>query len=93
MKSKRLILEFLSLLFNWLTNNLVYYGISFNTSELAGDPYLNFTLSALVEIFAIFMCHVTLDKFGRKIPYVINMLTAGIALLCVLFVPESNFFY
>jgi OCT family organic cation transporter-like MFS transporter 4/5 len=65
-------------LINWLVNTLVYYGISFNTSELAGDPYLNFTLSAAVEIIAITCCHLTLDRFGRKKPYAINMILSGI---------------
>jgi OCT family organic cation transporter-like MFS transporter 4/5 len=55
----------------------VYYGISFNTSELAGDPYVNFTLSAAVEVVAITCCHLTLDRFGRKKPYAFNMLLSG----------------
>jgi OCT family organic cation transporter-like MFS transporter 4/5 len=72
--SKKIFLLTLVNLINWFTNVCVYYGISFNTSDLAGDPYLNFTLSAIVELLAVLMCEVTLDRFGRKIPYVINML-------------------
>lgn len=77
------------MLLNWLTNTLVYYGISFNTGELAGDPYLNFTLSVLLELAAILVSHYTLDKIGRKIPYSINMAMSGIVLILVLFVPKG----
>jgi OCT family organic cation transporter-like MFS transporter 4/5 len=69
-------------LINWFTNVCVYYGISFNTSELAGDPYLNFTLSAIVEALAVLMCEVTLDRFGRKIPYAINMALCNKLFIC-----------
>jgi MFS transporter, OCT family, solute carrier family 22 (organic cation transporter), member 4/5 len=89
-KSKKLLIRSCILLLNWLTNTLVYYGISFNTTELIGDPYLNFFLSIVVEFVAILACQFTLERFGRKIPYSINMALAGAALLCVQFTPESN---
>ena len=75
-----------------LTNTLVYYGLSFNTTELAGDPYLNFTLAVIVELIAIGASHYSYEKFGRKIPYAINMSIIGIALLLVLVVPKSKHF-
>lgn len=90
-KSKKLLIRSCILLTNWLTNTLVYYGISFNTTELIGDPYLNFFLSILVEFVAILACQFTLERFGRKVPYSINMALAGAALLCVQFAPESNY--
>lgn len=88
-KSKRLLLLSVVALLNWLTNTLVYYGISFNTGELAGNPYLNFALSVLLELIAIMVSHYTFDAFGRKIPYSINMSLSGIALLLVLFIPTN----
>ena len=90
-KSKKLLIRSVILLLNWLTNTLVYYGISFNTTELIGDPYLNFFLSILVEFVAILGCQFTLERFGRKVPYSINMTLAGLSLLCVQFVPASVF--
>ena len=76
-------------MFNWLANTFVYNGISYNTSELAGDPYVNFALSATVEMIAILASHYTLEKFGRKIPYSINMGLTGVALLIVMFIPKD----
>lgn len=78
------------MLLNWLTNTLVYYGISFNTGELAGDPYLNFTLSVTLELVAILVSHYVLEKIGRKIPYSVNMALSGLVLLMVLFVPTGK---
>ena len=92
-RSKKLVFTSSVVLLNWLTNTLVYYGISFNTSDLAGDPYLNFTFSAVVEFVAIFLCQLTLERFGRKIPYVINMTCSGIALLLIQFIPNSKYYF
>lgn len=60
------------------------------TGQLAGDPYLNFTLLATNELVAIMCSHFAFNKFGRKIPYVINMSLAGVSLLLVLFIPKCK---
>ncbi|RNA13309.1 organic cation transporter [Brachionus plicatilis] len=88
-RSKKLLLRTLTIMFNWLTNSLVYYGISFNTSDLVGDPYFNFGLSIIVELIAIIVTHFTLERYGRKVPYSITMVLTGASLLCVLFVPPD----
>jgi OCT family organic cation transporter-like MFS transporter 4/5 len=69
----------------------VYYGISMGANQLAGNPYLNFTLLATNELIAIICTHFAFEKFGRKIPYVINMGLGGLSLLGVLFIPKCNF--
>lgn len=74
---------------NWLGNTFVYNGISYSTSDLAGNPYLNFGLSAVAEMLGVLGCHFVLDRFGRKIPYTINMTVSGLALLAVMFVPTD----
>ena len=73
-----------------LANTLVYYGLSLGTGDLAGNPYLNFTLSATVELAAILCSQYTFNKYGRKIPYVLNMALAGVSLLLVIFIPKSK---
>ena len=88
-KSKKIMFVTLVLLLNWITNTLVYYGISFNTDRLAGDPYLIFFLSSIAEGLAYVACEFTLERFGRKWPYFINMAIAGVSLLSVAFVPDS----
>ena len=42
--------------------SLVYYGLSFNVDDLAGNVYLNFGLSGLVEIPAYLMATILVNK-------------------------------
>ena len=48
---------------NRFVNSLVYYGLSLSTSALAGDRYLNFFLSGLVEIPAYTASIFILQKY------------------------------
>lgn len=88
-KSKKVFIRSSVILLNWLANTFVYYGISYNTSDLAGDPYLNFGISALVELLAIIVSHYVLERFGRKIPYSIMMATTGFCFISILFIPKK----
>ncbi|GFR97680.1 organic cation transporter protein [Elysia marginata] len=72
----------LNVWFNWLVNALVYYGLSLNTENLAGNPYLNFCVAGAVEIPAYAICILLLNKMGRRRPLVVSMLVGGIA--CIL---------
>ena len=90
-KKKKIILMSTVFFLNWYTNMLVYDGFNFNTGYLVGDPYLNFTLSALMELFAILVVFLTVNNLNRKIPYALNMFSAGITLLSIQFIPKSDF--
>lgn len=72
-----------------MANTFVYDGLSFNIGALAGDPYLNFVYSSLIELGGIITSHFALEKYGRKIPYSICLFLAGVSLLCIQFVPTS----
>lgn len=69
---------------------MIYYGLTYNVTDLFGDPYLNFTLSVTVELFAVILSNILYDKFGRKVPYLISLGGSGLALLSILFVPKSK---
>ena len=45
------------------------------------NPYLSFTVSAVVELFAYVIVHLILDRIGRKIPYVTFVILFGIVAL------------
>ena len=49
-KTRTLAFRLLNMCFCWLTVTMVYYGLSLNATNLAGSPYTNFLLVALVEI-------------------------------------------
>lgn len=90
LKTRILLIRTVAIIFNWLTNNLVYYGLTLGTGELQwGSPYLNFALSTTVELIAIVSSQFCFNRFGRKIPYVINMFIAGLTLIAVIFVPKN----
>ncbi|KAL8570505.1 hypothetical protein ACOMHN_008862 [Nucella lapillus] len=72
----------LNVWFNWLVNALVYYGLSLNTENLAGSPYLNFMLAGAVEIPAYILCILLLNRVGRRTPLIATMYIGGIA--CIL---------
>lgn len=72
-------------------NAFVYYGISFNTNELAGDPFVNFALSGAVEFPAYFLSIFALKYWGRRMPLAVTMITAGMSCLLAYVLPEGKF--
>ena len=44
---------------------LVYYGISMNTGNMGGDPFINFVISGLVDLISGMAALLILKKFGR----------------------------
>ncbi|CAF0769462.1 unnamed protein product [Adineta steineri] len=83
-KSKIMFILSINLFFQWLVQNLVFYGVSQNTGSWDLDPYLSFTISAFVELLAYVLVHLILDRVGRKIPYCLFVLLFGIVAILVL---------
>lgn len=75
--------------FNWFVNALVYFGISLNVKNLAGDMYLNFFILIIIELPSALLAWFCLQRFGRRIPYCAFMLIGGIAGMLVLAVPSK----
>ncbi|CAG5134163.1 unnamed protein product [Candidula unifasciata] len=80
-----LLIRCLVIFFNWTVASMVYYGLNLNVGSLYGDIYLNFFLSALVELAAYIVCLRFLDTPGRKPLQCAAMLTGGVACICTLF--------
>ena len=57
-RSKRLTLRAVNQFYAWFVVAMSFYGLSLNSHSLAGDPYLNFFLTALVEIPGYAMAHI-----------------------------------
>ena len=49
-RHRRLCLRTLNLCFNWMVNSGTYYGLALSASNLGGNPYYNYLISAAVEI-------------------------------------------
>ena len=56
----------------------------------AGNMYLDFLYSALVEFPAAFILMLTLDRIGRRYPWAAGNVMAGGACLVAALVPDSE---
>nr|XP_053630383.1 organic cation transporter protein-like [Cherax quadricarinatus] len=53
----------LSMFFYWVVCTLVYYGLSYNSSSLGGNIFVNFIATMLVEIPSYIFTFLVLDRF------------------------------
>eukprot|EP00095_Tigriopus_kingsejongensis_P012121 maker-scaffold97_size377342-snap-gene-2.15 protein:Tk12121 transcript:maker-scaffold97_size377342-snap-gene-2.15-mRNA-1 annotation:"hypothetical protein LOTGIDRAFT_108526" len=63
----------------WIVCSMVFYGLSLNAVNLAGNIYLNFALTAFIEIPSYLVCPVLVDHMGRKPTVAFFLLLAGIS--------------
>ncbi|XP_070567616.1 organic cation transporter protein-like [Ptychodera flava] len=83
-KTPTLRIRTLNIFFNWFSNSLVYYGLSFNTDDLGENDYVNFFISGAVEVPAYLSCLILLKFAGRRPILCVYMLIGGLALLASL---------
>ncbi|XP_047517117.1 organic cation transporter protein-like isoform X3 [Pieris napi] len=76
--------------FWWITVTFIYYGLSINSVSLGGNSYVNFLLTALVEIPGYCLSVLTLDRFGRKASIMTAFFVCGLSLLGLPFIPEQR---
>ncbi|XP_058838024.1 organic cation transporter protein-like [Topomyia yanbarensis] len=89
-RSPGLLLRVANCSFCWLTNVLVYYGLSLNSVTLAGDKYLNFILVSLIELPGFLIMQLILDRVGRRATLCTTMLLCGLFCLLAEFIPTEN---
>ncbi|XP_073955325.1 organic cation transporter protein-like isoform X4 [Choristoneura fumiferana] len=75
--------------FWWITVTFIYYGLSINSVSLAGNSYVNYILTALVEIPGYALSVLTLDRFGRKSAIMTSFFVCGTALIALPFIPNE----
>ncbi|XP_051536552.1 solute carrier family 22 member 4 [Myxocyprinus asiaticus] len=73
----------------WMAINIGYFGLSLNTSNLSGDPFLNCFLSAVTEVPAYIVATFLLRNCPRR-PLLSAFLSIGGGfLLLIQLIPES----
>lgn len=77
--------------FWWMTVTFTYYGLSINSVSLAGNKYVNYILTSLVEIPGYAMSVLTLDRFGRKASIMSALFICGASLIAFPFVPRGEY--
>ncbi|MPC31771.1 Organic cation transporter protein [Portunus trituberculatus] len=73
-----------------MVNSGVYYGLSLSTSNLGGNPYLNFVISGAVELPGLALATILLDRVGRRIPLAAFLGLGGLCLVSTIFVPKGE---
>ncbi|XP_030851384.1 organic cation transporter protein [Strongylocentrotus purpuratus] len=66
----------INFIYNWMVNNIVYYGLTYSSGDLGFNVHLNFFLSGAVEIVGYVLAIFTIDFFGRR-PSIATFLIIG----------------
>ncbi|KAM9313501.1 organic cation/carnitine transporter 2-like [Gastrophryne carolinensis] len=89
MKTKNIrIVTFLSIIL-WMIISVGYFGLSLNTPNLHGDPYLNCFFSAITEVPAYVIAWLLLRNFSRRYSTSSTLFLGGVVLLFIQLVPPE----
>jgi hypothetical protein len=76
--------------FNWFANNTVYVGLSYYGPAMGSDEYLSFFLSGLVEVPGYLLCWAVMDRWGRRWPLCLLMVTGGLFCTATVLMPPGT---
>ncbi|XP_033124960.1 organic cation transporter protein-like [Anneissia japonica] len=71
--------RFLMIAFIWFVSTLVYFGISLSVVNLGANEYAANALAGFVEIPAVFLAWISIERWGRRIILSATMILAGVA--------------
>ncbi|KAG8042483.1 hypothetical protein G9C98_005117 [Cotesia typhae] len=74
---------------NWFANNMVYVGLSYYGPALGNEEHLSFFFSSLAEIPSYLACWVAMDRWGRRWPLCLCMVTAGMSCVATVLLPSG----
>uniref|UniRef100_A0A6E8W805 MFS domain-containing protein n=1 Tax=Anopheles coluzzii TaxID=1518534 RepID=A0A6E8W805_ANOCL len=85
-----LVLRVINCSFCWLTNTMVYFGLSLNSVSLSGNKYLNFILVSLIELPGFFLMQLILDRVGRKKTLFTTLVLSGLFCIISVFIADID---
>ena len=88
-RNRKVLLLTLFLGFIGFTVTMAYYAISFESSNLGGNMYQSFALSAFAEIPSNFVTTYVLNRFGRKRSILICLVITGAITGSTALIPET----
>ncbi|MED6246472.1 hypothetical protein ATANTOWER_018428 [Ataeniobius toweri] len=89
LKSSKLRCITLMCLLLWMAINIGYFGLSLNTSNLSGNPFMNCFLSAITEVPAYIVSTCLLRKCPRRAILSTFLIIGGGVLLLIQFIPDT----
>ncbi|XP_015604741.1 organic cation transporter protein [Cephus cinctus] len=81
----------LNVCLNWFANSIVYYGLSLNSGNLVGNPFLTMFLMGLVELPSYFLTSYLMDRTGRRSLISAYMLIGGVCSICATSIPQQYY--
>lgn len=79
----------LILMFAWFTSAVVYQGLVMRLGIVGGNLYIDFFISGVVELPGALLILLTIERFGRRLPFAASNIVAGVACLVTAFLPEG----
>lgn len=74
----------------WFGVGLVYYGIPMAADDITnGSMYINFTLTCMIELPALFTCSYAMNKFGRRGTCAATLFLTGISCVFIGVAPHG----
>lgn len=89
-RNKTMAKNTLIVMYGWFVSSSVYYGLNFNTRNLAGDLYINTFTAGLVEIPALVYVVLVNNRIGRRWTIASLMLLAGLACFIILIIDVTG---
>nr|GBN78055.1 Organic cation transporter protein [Araneus ventricosus] len=80
----------INIFFSWFINSYIYFALSWNTNDLAGDPYWNFFITGAVELPEVFVFIFLCRYIGNRLGLAIANVLSGICLIGMLDWPRRN---
>lgn len=71
---------------------MVYVGLSYYGPALGNEEHLSFFFSSLAEIPSYLACWVAMDRWGRRWPLCLCMVTAGLSCVATVLLPSGKIF-
>lgn len=90
-KSVVLVMRFINSCFCWITCAFLFYGLTLNSVALAGNSYLDFILTSLVEIPGYVATYLLVDRIGRRPSQCGSFLLTSVACIAFIFIPTGKF--
>ncbi|XP_015676614.2 solute carrier family 22 member 3 [Protobothrops mucrosquamatus] len=79
----------LILMYAWFTSAVVYQGLVLRLGLIQGNLYLEFFISAVIELPSALLILATIDRLGRRPLFASGTLVAGAACLITAFLPKD----
>ncbi|KAK7602883.1 hypothetical protein V9T40_006857 [Parthenolecanium corni] len=89
LRKRHILFRLIRCTFLWVTCTLIYYGLSINSVELIGNKYLNFILTCSIDIPAIILTGVILNKIKRRQFQSLSFFLTGIGCIVSELIPTN----